>query len=319
MTITLEEVLKVQSHTYQQWRMFAFIIRKLSAMPGVSYWVIKGNIYAQKGSGHNRPCVVSHMDTVHQITSDLDIIKVGSRLTGFDRVNMRQTGIGGDDKVGVYITLQAILKNDNIKVAFFRDEECGCDGSDAADMDFFSDCGYVLQCDRQGAHDFVTNACGTRLSGKDFWKAIRKTAEKHAYRKCENGGMTDVYQLKSNGLNIAVANMSCGYYRPHSPDEYVDIHDVRRCEGFVMEVIASLGSRLFQHRAEPSYHRYQFRGNGKGSTAGRSIHYDHRNLLDRYQVDDDIFSDTFGHKKADLLRRRMCIVSHAVTPIRRTI
>ena len=83
--------------------MFAFIIRKISGMPNVSFFVQDGNIYITKGEAKNYPCVVAHMDTVHKIVEDLYVLQVGHKLTGFNRIKMEQTGIGGDDKVGIFI------------------------------------------------------------------------------------------------------------------------------------------------------------------------------------------------------------------------
>src|SRR6188768_3916802 len=64
-----------------------------------------GNIYVTKGQADHFPCIVAHMDTVHKIVEDLYVLRVGHRLTGFNRVRMEQTGIGGDDKVGIFIAL----------------------------------------------------------------------------------------------------------------------------------------------------------------------------------------------------------------------
>ena len=41
-----------------------------------------------------------------------------------------------------------------------------------------------------------------------------------------SGGMTDVMQLAHNGLEVAMANFSCGYYKPHTDKEYVIIDEL---------------------------------------------------------------------------------------------
>lgn len=251
----LERVLMVQSESLKQWRMFAFIIRELTKMK-VEFFVHAGNIYVTKTTGEAPdlyPCVIAHMDTVHRIVEDLTVLKVGDRWTGFNRVSMSQTGIGGDDKVGIYIALECLKKFENIKLVFFRDEEIGCVGSDRAMMGFFSDCSFVLQCDRKGNSDFITNAGGTKLCSKHFEKTLSGMIKKYGY-KYGYGLMTDVMQLKDNKLNVSCANISCGYYNPHTEQEYVDTRDVNNCLEMVSEIITKFGNQKFVHEYEkPKY------------------------------------------------------------------
>jgi putative aminopeptidase FrvX len=245
----LKEVLSVQSASYEQWRMFAYIIRQVYEY---DFYVDDGNIYIEKGFADTKPCIVAHMDTVHDITEDLSILEVDGKLTGFNRVKMTQTGIGGDDKVGIFIALECLHHFDNIKVAFFRDEEVGCDGSGVADMRFFDNCTFVLQCDRRGNGDFITNASGTELSSSRFQKSIKSTIKKYGY-SFANGMMTDVMTLKQNGLGVSCANISCGYYNPHCKNEYVVVKDVMNCLDLVMEIMTNFGTETFEHKYTPSW------------------------------------------------------------------
>ena len=245
----LTDVLSVQSASYDQWRMFAYIIRQAQEY---DFYVHDGNIYIEKGDALQKPCIVAHMDTVHNIVEDLSIIDIDGKLTGFNKVQMTQTGIGGDDKVGIFIALECLHHFDNIKVAFFRDEEVGCVGSGLADMPFFDDCTFVLQCDRKGNKDFITNASGTELSSSIFQKTIKKTIKKYGY-SFANGMMTDVMTLKQNGLKVSCANISCGYYNPHCENEYVVVDDVMNCLSMVMDIISSFGTEQFIHEYVPKY------------------------------------------------------------------
>ncbi len=244
----LKEVLVIQSESYKQWRMFAFLIRKLEAL-GVKYFVIDGNIYAQKGEAKVFPCAIAHMDTVHDIVEDLTILEVGHKLTGFNRYTMKQSGIGGDDKVGIYIALECLRHFDNFKVAFYRDEEVGCDGSYDSYMGFFDNVSFVLQADRRGNSDFITRASGTQLSSKQFKKAMSPIIKKYGY-SYNDGMMTDVMALKENGLKVSCANISCGYYEPHMKNEYVDVRDVDQCLHMMIEIFTKYGSTKFHHTIE---------------------------------------------------------------------
>lgn len=245
----LMEVLSIQSESYNQWRMFAYIIRQIQDIPDVSYYTDSGNIYITRGDAAEYPCMVAHMDTVHDIVEDLYPLEFNGMITGFNRVTMEQTGIGGDDKVGIYIALECLREFDNIKVAFFRDEEVGCDGSYLADMTFFTDCRFVLQCDRRGNSDFITNASGTELSSKHFQDSLYPIIHSYGY-KFGYGMMTDVMALKENGIECSVANISCGYYNPHTPQEYVDVFDVENCLAMCKTVILYC-TDMYTHKYKP--------------------------------------------------------------------
>ena len=249
----LIETLAVQSVSGNDKLMVEFITKELIEI-GCEFYHNEqdGNIYVSKGESDSFPCVVAHMDTVHKIVEDLYVLQVGHKLTGFNRIKMEQTGIGGDDKVGIFIALECLRLFDNIKAVFFCDEEVGCFGSYEADMEFFDDCGFVLQCDRKGNKDFIHNADGTPLSSKPFRKAANKIMKDFGY-KFEHGMMTDVMALKENGLKCSCANMSCGYYNPHSYNEYVDMKDVENCLDMVKQMIATMGGIDFPHTYKPVY------------------------------------------------------------------
>ncbi len=255
----LKQVLSIQSESYNQWRMFAYIVRQLKERD-CSFYTHKGNIYVTKGMAVTYPCVVAHMDTVHDIAEDLTVLHVKSefnsgQLTGFNTVTMTQTGIGGDDKVGIFVALEILDRFDDVKLAFFRDEEVGCVGSKVADMDFFDDVSFVLQCDRRGNSDFINIASGTKLMSKAFQKAITPITKRYNY-KFASGMMTDVMMLKENKLGVSCANISCGYYNPHMANEYVVIDDVFNALELVTDIIKEHGNSVFPHTYERSYGSY---------------------------------------------------------------
>jgi hypothetical protein len=128
---------------------------------------------------------------------------------------------------------------DNIKVAFFRDEEVGCHGSYEADETFFNDCMYVLQCDRRGNSDFIVNGAGVELSSQEFRDAVAPLLFGYGYSEAY-GSITDVVALTEIGIGVSVANISCGYYNPHMPNEYVDVADVENCLNLVVAIISTL-------------------------------------------------------------------------------
>ncbi len=268
MKTDLREVLAIQSYSGKEFRMFAYLIRycKRNNIP-FNVDRNNGNIYITKGEADTYPCIVAHMDTVHQINDwPLQVIESRGMLTGFDPGAMKQSGIGGDDKCGVYIALRCLEENDSLKVAFFVSEETGCVGSYAADMDFFSNTRFVLQADRREMSDFIVNASGTDLSGKEFQKAVAPYLKLYGFGKT-SGMMTDVMALKENGLKVACANVSCGYHRPHCNDEYVVIRQVENTLNLFLDIITNC-TQVYKHIPAPkTYGNY----GGYGGAYGRDI------------------------------------------------
>ena len=204
-----------------------------------------GNIYVRKGESTSYPTVVSHIDQVQKIHSrDFQAVETSGAILGFSRSNMRLEGLGADDKNGIWICLKCLQKYPALKCVFFVGEEIGCVGSEGAMMSFFDDSRFVIQCDRKGGHDLIWNIGGwTELCSPEFLEAIGY--EKYGYKK-EIGMMTDVETLKNRGLKVSAVNMSCGYYRPHSDEEFTIISELRGCLAFVEHIIETC-TAVFPH------------------------------------------------------------------------
>lgn len=236
----------------------------LSALPALGADTVTtdetGNIYATKGSDPilPYPTLIAHMDTVHRIVPDdqFSIVEINNALFGFNPKTYDWTGIGGDDKVGIFIALSALTHMPRIKLAFFVDEEIGCLGSRRADMDFFNDSAFVLQCDRKGYGDFVQEILGTELFGAEFKDAISPIIDQYRFETTDRGGITDVGELKENGLAVACANLSCGYYRPHLSSEFVYLPDVEDTLHLVLDLFDQLGDATWPHEAPPPAYTY---------------------------------------------------------------
>lgn len=265
----LLEVLNIQSVTYDTERMAEYIIDKCFEL-GCQVEYDRGNIYVTKGDSSSYPCIASHTDTVHAIIPDKDYIVVSddNMAMAYDIRRMQPTGVGGDDKVGIYICLQMLKDLDYCKAVFFRDEEHGCLGSAEADMSFFNDCRYILQCDRRGNSDFIYNIMGIDLYSFDFSDAIAPIISSYGYSE-HTGGLTDVYTLADNGVGISVANMSCGYYNPHMDDEMINLDDVENCRWMVYSIFTTVID-TFPHKIEKKIKSYGHGFNGYNAYNGKA-------------------------------------------------
>jgi tripeptide aminopeptidase len=251
-TTLLLKTLRVQSYSRQTSRMNQFILAQCANL-GVRTWVKDGNIYAVKGEASIYPCIVAHTDTVHTIKpkGEYRVVVSDDLIFAINPKRLDNAGVGGDDKVGICLALSCLETLPACKAVFFKDEEIGCIGSSVADMDFFIDCAFVLQGDRNGNSDFVQIGASTELFGDEFKAAVEPYLTTYGYKTYDWGSISDVIELKSKGLSIACANVSCGYYNPHSSREMVSIKDVASTLGLFLDICENLGDRQWFHVEPP--------------------------------------------------------------------
>ena len=203
-----------------------------------------GNLYIIKGKSETYPCIVAHMDQVQDKHSkDFIAYEAEDIIIGFSPKRREQQGLGADDKCGIWIGLKCLQKFEALKLAFFVGEEVGCKGSGQAEMDFFSDCRFVIEPDRKGAEDLITQIGWTPLCSDDFLKDIG--FKKFGYKETD-GMMTDIEALKDNGLAISCINLSCGYYKPHTDQEFVYKPALSNCLAFIEHIIKTC-TKVYPH------------------------------------------------------------------------
>ena len=213
-----------------------------------------GNLYITKGKSSTFPCIVAHMDQVQERHSkDFIAYEAEDIIIGFSPKHKEQQGLGADDKCGLWIALKCLQKFDCLKLAFFVGEEIGCKGSGLADMAFFDDCRFVIEPDRKGSEDLITQIGWTPLCSDDFLKDIG--FKKFGYKEAE-GMMTDIEALKDHGLMLSCINVSCGYYKPHSNEEFVYKPALLNCLAFVEHIIKTC-TQVYPHIDNTSYYERQ--------------------------------------------------------------
>ena len=272
----LIDVLSIQTTSGNEFDMIAYIKDFCTEFVPKAKVVIKdNNIYVTKGKSKTYPCIVAHTDSVHQIHKYYKVFDDDGCIFAFNSETGNQVGVGGDDKVGIWIALQMLLKEDKIKCAFFHSEEIGCVGSKSADMKWLKNVGYCLQADRQGSSDFVNSISG-KLYSKAFKKAVNPIITEYGYKE-SSGSITDVGQLAENGIGVCVANMSCGYYSPHSDEEVVIFEHSNNCLEMIETLVEELGYNRFEYQYENKYANFNSYGvygrNKWGDFAGASRDY----------------------------------------------
>lgn len=220
----------------------------------------------------NVPLLSAHMDTVGTVTDYAKAYALEEDSTGI----ISTGGVcGGDDKCGVYIILNILVeKAFKINFIFSTDEEIGCLGimhllkfEDNVNK-IENNCLYCLVLDRKGDSDIVCylNYYGT----KDFDNALVKVSEQYAMGFNSTVGLfSDADYLCEF---VSTANISVGYYNPHTSKEYIDLVALDFAEQFVRAIMlevkdkfappennaGAFGSQKWYDR----YYNYEYEYNG---------------------------------------------------------
>ena len=253
----LENLYSIHSTSGCEKKIKRFIKRHvLSVCPDVEIeYDNAGNMYLTKGKSETYPCIVAHLDQVQRrYSSDFQVVMSEDIICAFSPSKKMQQGLGADDKNGLWIALKCLEKYDVLKVAFFVSEEIGCVGSGYANMSFFNDARFVIEPDRRGSSDLITDICYTQLCSTEFLMDIGYEAFGY---KPTNGMMTDVMVLKENGLGVSCINISCGYYEPHTDNEFTCIPDLMNALHFVENIIETC-TKVYPH--EDTYVRSHYDG-----------------------------------------------------------
>jgi di/tripeptidase len=270
----LKEVLSVPTKTYQEQRMVEFLVNWLTENNIDHYVDDKMNVYATKQETSKLPedfyfpCVISHTDTVHNI----DTINIKEEqlpnAQGKTKLSLKAyndeghpTGIGGDDKAGVFACLTLLKELPYLKAAFFVSEETGCHGSKEADSEFFENVGYGIQFDAP-ENWMITEKCFGQIlfdRNTEFFEKVDKVLTEGMVKEDMQYMVhpyTDVYALRGK-FDFSCINFSIGYYRYHTKNEYVVIEDVFNGIEMGRKMIQSLGYKLHFKKAK----QYKYNNN----------------------------------------------------------
>lgn len=301
----LKEVLSIPTHSREEDLMVSYLEDVLTEK-GYDFFKDKhNNIYATKGNTDYYPCFVSHTDTVHYINHNLKVVELEENgqkiLTGIDSETMKPSGIGGDDKCGVYLCLEMLDKLDNVKAAFFVSEEIGCLGSKQADIEFFQNVGYAIQYDSPKGNSMSMTLMGKNLFNKtsDFGDKVSPLILEHGITDWARHPFTDIWPLMEK-FNFSCLNLAAGYYNYHTSTEYVIVDDVENAFELGIKLHEILGENFYTRKEEKKPIQRIF-----GSLSQRSDviveKNDYQNYVDNedddlYYNDSDIVSNTTDYE-----------------------
>lgn len=233
----LKQLYAIHSPSGKECNLRKFIKRYIRKnVPDADYFTDgSGNIYITRGVSETYPCIVAHLDQVQKKHSkDFVAFETDDIIFGYSPSKRRIEGLGADDKNGIWIALKSLQKNAAIKIVLFVGEEVGCVGSRTADLNFFCDCRFVVEPDRRGKSDIITSISFGSLCSEKFLADTE--CEKYGYEPTD-GLMTDIEALRDRGLELSCINLSCGYYDPHSDNEFTVKADLLNCLDLVQHII----------------------------------------------------------------------------------
>ena len=209
--------------------------------------------------------LVAHMDTVHkQVCKTINVKD--------DKMTSPQ-GIGGDDRCGVYIIGQ-ILRGRRCSVLLCEDEEKGGVGANKfAKTEYIHtlDVNYMIEFDRRGRDDAVFYSCGN-TEFIDF--ILYNTGYKQA-----QGTYSDISTLMP-ASKLCGVNLSSGYYKEHTNDEYVVFSEMMDTAGVAMDLIKAQCDAPFVYKARTYDNDYN---------CGNQISmFDNLNIIERARFDTTI-------------------------------
>jgi putative aminopeptidase FrvX len=273
----LKQVLSIPSKTYKEDLMVEFLVKWLTEN-GIEHYVDEHkNVYATKqetpliSEDFYFPLVIAHTDTVHEIEGifiEEEQLpnaqgEIKDSLKAYNAIG-KPTGIGGDDKCGVFACLTLLQELPYLKAAFFVSEETGCHGSRKADEKFFENVGYGIQFDAP-ENWMITEKCFGQIlfdRESEFFEKIDKVLTEGMVKedmRYMTHPYTDVYAMR-NKFDFSCINFSIGYYDYHTKNEYVVIEDVFNGIEMGRKMISELGYNLHFKKSVPydAMQRYSY-------------------------------------------------------------
>lgn len=177
--------------------------------------------------------LVAHLDTVFKS------IPVEIFYDTKKNVIWSPTGLGADDRAGVFAIVQILRSGLRPHIIFTTDEEIGGVGASilAGTVCPFKDLRYMIQLDRRGANDCVFYDC----NNLDFVEYIEK------FGFVENFGSFSDISFLAPEWGVAAVNLSVGYMDEHSMVERLYISHLLNTIQKVKKMLTEKDIPLFQY------------------------------------------------------------------------
>lgn len=222
----LKEMYGVHSPSKFEEGMNKIVIRELDKM-GIPYFTFGNTIF---NFIPDTPMVSAHLDQVGTVpTSVILTDKKKGTITG-------DYNIGADDKNGCWIVLNLLKKFPNISFIFSEMEECGGGIKELLKTykDELEKIKYGLIFDRRGNSDIIChhNDYGVKKLDDDLCTVGADFGYKSSW-----GVWSDADEISRY---MSCANLSCGYYRAHTNNEFTVIKELYNSYNFGIAILGNL-------------------------------------------------------------------------------
>lgn len=195
------------------------------------------------------PMLCAHLDQV-------GMLPVKTIYTDKDKKIIRgDANLGADDKNGVWIVLKLLehFKKRKISFIFSTCEEAGCNIKTVLrkKQSILDRVKYCLVFDRRGGSDII----GTLNSycSSDLEEDIVEIGSEFGYKV--NSGIFSDCDFISN--YVPCVNLSCGYYKQHTEEEYTNISELLNALSFGKKIISTLHG-YYSKPDKKSYYDYVY-------------------------------------------------------------
>lgn len=219
--------------------------------------------------------LVAHLDTVHK---EKPSPIVYDRLL---KIYWSPTGIGGDDRCGIYAILK-ICETFRPYVLFTTDEEVGGLGVRKFVKEVNNiPVNFIIEIDRRGNKQAVFYQCGN----KEFQNYILS----FGFDK-QTGSYSDVSTLSTH-YNIAGCNLSAGYYNEHSTQEHIYLDHLYNTINAIKEILKDTKNHKFYDCQEIVYKTYDYSDYWSKYCSNRKskeIEEDEKEELEKDEIEDNL-------------------------------
>ncbi len=227
-------------------------IKRFLKQPGRNNRVIATKDYIL-ARGNIPVMLIAHLDTVFQHPPKT--IYYDAK----EKVLWSPTGLGADDRAGVYGILHLLTQGYRPHICLTTDEEIGSVGAKRMISDFPQcpfNVKYIIELDRRGMTDCVFYDC----DNPNFEKYVEKFGFKTAY-----GTFSDISEI-CPAWKIAGVNLSVGYYNEHSPQEILYFDVLHQTLDKVGKMLKDTGSVQKAFHYIPAYYPYYLMSKHGGLT-----------------------------------------------------
>lgn len=191
----------------------------------------------------NTRLLCAHMDQVSRKPIS-KVYTIGNFMFG-------DGNLGADDKNGIYIVLDLLERFRNESFIFSTGEEVGCNIDQLLEKykNILKEIKYGIVFDRRNGSDIIGRH--NDYCVKEFDEDLEEIGEEFNF-KSGRGIFSDCDKIRDY---ISCANMSCGYYNPHSATEYTKIDELINARDFGVRILEKIDKKYDKPVVFTYYHK----------------------------------------------------------------